>query len=248
MVGLIAGNKAFDCKLVVFDKDGTLVDLYQVLLALAGARRLTVEEHGGSEVAGLWEKVMGVDLAHGKMDYGGPLATAPRQQEILIASAAFYLKGCPWEEARKHAEKAYDEADERMRPPFGTVLLKGVEAALTQMEAHGLKLAIASTDTHRRIATSFEALGIAPLFDAFVGDDDVVNGKPAPDMIVEAMKHTGCTAEQTIMVGDSVFDMRMGKNAKVNASVGVLTGSTKREKLEQFADIVIPSVAEIRLV
>jgi phosphoglycolate phosphatase len=247
MVKLVAGNKSIDCESVIFDKDGTLVDLTQVLFGLARARRLAVEEHGGKEVADLWQKVMGVDLAQDKMDYGGPLATAPRQQEVLIAAACFYLKGYSWEEARNQAQNAYDEADEHMKPPFGTVLLPGIEATLKQMRAHGLKLAIASTDTHRRIASSFEALGIAILFDAFVGDDDVVNGKPAPDMIVEAMKRTDCSPEQTVMVGDSMSDMRMGKNARVKACIGVLTGYTKKEKLQQFADAIVSSVAELRV-
>jgi HAD superfamily hydrolase (TIGR01662 family) len=134
-----------------------------------------------------------------------------------------------------------------MKPPFSTVLLPGVEATLKQMKAHGLKLAIASTDTHRRIASSFETLGTAMLFDTFVGDDDVVNGKPAPDMIIEAMKRTNCSPEQTVMIGDSVSDMRMGRNAKVLASIGVLTGSTKKKKLEQFADAIVSSVAELRV-
>jgi len=247
MVKLTAGNKSIDCELVIFDKDGTLVDLTQVLFGLARARRLAVEEHGRREVADLWEKAMGVDLSDDKMDYSGPLATARRQQEVLIAAACFYLKGHSWEEAQKHAQKAYDEADERMKPPFGTVLLPGIEITLEQMKAHGLKLAIASTDTHKRIARSFEALGIAMLFDAFVGDDDVVNGKPAPDMIVEAIKRTGCTSEQTVMIGDSISDIRMGRNAKVQASIGVLTGSTKKKKLEQFADAIVSSVAELRV-
>jgi len=248
MVKLVAGNKTIDCKLVVFDKDGTLVDLYRVLFALARARRITVEKYGGGKVAGLWEKTVGVDLVYGKMDYAGPLATLPRRQEILIASAAFYLTGYSWEEARKRAEKAYDEADERVKPPFGTVLLEGVAATLKQMKGHGLKLAVASTDTHRRIDISFETLGLASLFDALVGDDDVVNGKPASDMIIEALKRTGCTAEETVMVGDSLSDMYMGKNANVKACIGVLTGSTKKEELEKVADVVIPSVAQIGLV
>jgi len=247
MVKLTAGNKSIDCELVIFDKDGTLVDLTRVLFGLARARRLTVEEHGRREVADLWEKAIGIDLSHDKMDYAGPLATTPRQQEMLIAAACFYLKGYSWEEARKHAQKAYDEADERMEPPFSTVLLPGVEATLKQIRAQGVKLAIASTDTHKRIASSFEALGVAMLFDAFIGDDDVVNGKPAADMIVEAMKRTSCTPEQTVMVGDSMSDMCMGKNAKVKACIGVLTGSTKKKRLELVADVIISSVSELRI-
>jgi phosphoglycolate phosphatase len=247
MAKLIAGNKSIDCELVIFDKDGTLVDLTQVLFGLARARRLAVEEHGGKKVSDLWQKMMGINLDLDKIDYGGPLATAPRQQEILLAAACFYLKGYLWEEARREAEKAYDEADESMKPPFGTVLLPGAEATLKQMKAHGFKLAIASTDTHRRIAASFEALGIAMLFDAFVGDDDVISGKPAPDMIVEAMRRVGGTPEQTVMIGDSISDMRMGRNAKVKTCIGVLTGSTKKERLEKFADVIVSSVADLRV-
>jgi phosphoglycolate phosphatase-like HAD superfamily hydrolase len=39
----------------------------------------------------------------------------------------------------------------------------------------------------------------------------------------------------------------MGKNAKVRACIGVLTGSTSKEKLEKIADIVAPSVADLRV-
>ena len=248
MVKLSAGNKIIDCELVIFDKDGTLVDLTEVLFSLARARRVAVEQQGGKEVADLWEKVVGIDLSHDKIDYTGPLATAPRQQEVLIAAACFYLKSYPWEEAQNHAQKAYDEADKRMKPPLGTVLLPGIEITLKQMRTHGLKLAIASTDTHRRIASSFEALGIAAFFDVFVGDDDITNGKPAPDMIVEAMRHARSTPEQTVMVGDSMSDMYMGKSARVKACIGVLTGSTKKEMLEQVADVVVPSVTDLRVV
>jgi phosphoglycolate phosphatase-like HAD superfamily hydrolase len=49
------------------------------------------------------------------------------------------------------------------------------------------------------------------------------------------------------MVGDSVSDMRMGRNARVKTCIGVLTGSTKKEKLEQFADVIVSSVADLRV-
>ncbi len=242
---LLAGNMSIDCDLVVFDKDGTLIDLTSVLLALAQARGQAVENKGGKEVSDLWQKTVGVDLRNRTIDYTGPLATAPRPQEILIAATAFYLKGHSWESARQMAQEAYDVADQNMKPPYGSVLLNGVEATLRKMKSQGLKLVIASTDTHRRIVQSFQALEIDSLFDAFVGDDDVINGKPHPDMIAEATKKTGVPPAQTVMIGDSVSDMQMGKNAHVKACIGVLTGSTEKEKLARYANIVIPSVAEI---
>ena len=50
------------------------------------------------------------------------------------------------------------------------------------------------------------------------------------------------------MVGDSVSDMQMGRKAGVKTCIGVLTGSSNRKKLETFADVIIPSVNEFKVV
>ncbi len=248
MTRLIAQDKTITCKVVVFDKDGTLIDSRLVLLELAKARRESVRKNLEEKDAALWEKLVGVDLKSGKIDYGGPLATAPRREEILVAASAFYLNGrALWSEAKRLAQRAYDNADDSMRPPYGSVLLEGVAEALRRLENGGLKLAVASTDGHKRITESLKALGVALLFNAIVGVDDVVSGKPSPDMILEVLKKTRAEADEVVMVGDSTADMLLGRNAKIKACVGVLTGFTSREKLERVADAVVPSVAELNV-
>jgi phosphoglycolate phosphatase len=244
MANLVAENKTIECKLVIFDKNGTLVNQHLLLLELAKARRNNVKKYVGKEVTELWEKIVGVDLKSGKIDHDGPLATAPRRDELLIAAAAFYLNGFPWNEAKQLAQKTYDEADNSMKPPYGSVLLEDVKETLFQLKQRGLKLAIASTDTHKRTRESFKALKIASLFDTIVGSDEVAN---SPDMIFEALKKTKSKPHETVMIGDSALDMLMGRNAKVRACIGVLTGFAPREKLEQLADVVINSVAELRV-
>jgi phosphoglycolate phosphatase len=240
---LIAGNKTIHCKLVVFDKDGTLVDYREVDLELARARRKSIEKIVGKEVADVWERAVGVDLKRKTMDFRGPLGTLSSREELLVAAAAFYMKGHSWDEAKQLAQKAYDEADEQMKSPYGSVLLEGVVKPLRKMKDHGLKLAIASTYAHRRTVESLKTLRVASLFDAIVGPEDVARGKPSPDMIFEILRKTGCKADEAVMVGDSVSDMKMGKNAGVKASIGVLTGVDGREELDKCADVVIDSVA-----
>jgi len=165
---------------------------------------------------------------------------------MLIAAAALYLKGRSWDESRHLAQKAYDDADESMRPPYGSVLFEGVADALVNLKNSGLILAVASTDTHNRIIESFKALGIAGIFTLIVGPEDVANGKPAPDMILEILKKTGCRADETIMIGDSISDMKMGRNAGVKACIGVLTGITSGLQLRKHVDYVIASVALLK--
>jgi HAD superfamily hydrolase (TIGR01549 family) len=245
---LIAGNKPIECELVVFDKDGTLVDYREVDLELARARRKSIEKIGGNAVADLWERAVGVDLKKKTMDFRGPLGTLPAREELLVAAAAFYMKGHPWEEARELAGKAYDDAYEGMKSPYGSVLLEGVVKSLRKMKDHGLKLAIASTYAHRRTVESMKTLRVASLFDMIVGPEDVARGKPSTDMIFEVLKETECRADEAVMVGDSVSDMKMGKNARVKASIGVLTGVDGTKELEKFADVVIDSVASLDVV
>ena len=247
MPKLTANNKAIECKLVIFDKDGTLVDQHPLLLELAKARRNSIQKNADEKTAKLWEKIVGVDLKTGKIDYNGPLGTAPRREELLVAASAFYLNGCSWSESRQRAQEAYDEADKSMKPPYGSVLFAGVSEALKRLKTGGLELAIASTDTRKRILEAFKTLKVNCLFDEVVGSDDVANAKPSPDMILEVLKRTGFKSEEAVMVGDSLSDMQMGRNAKVKTCIGVLTGISSLEKLESTADVVIRSVAELNV-
>jgi phosphoglycolate phosphatase len=244
---LSAGNKEIDCRLVIFDKDGTLVDLYSLVLANAKLRRDRIQKLGGLEIAKLWGKIVGVNLETGRIDTDGPLVSRPEKDEIEVASLSFYINGYGWNESRRLTEAAYEEAEQISRPLFGSVLMKGVREKLETLKRNGLKLAIASNGKHAHIEESFTALGIRPLFDVIVGCDDVNVVKPSPDMINEVLKMTGVRASEAVIVGDSCDDMKMGRNAGVKACIGVLTGGGTREKLGVLADIVIESIAELKV-
>jgi len=247
MSKLIVGERTIDCSLVIFDKDGTLIDYKAIDFELARVRKKSIEDVVGEEFVELWEKAVGVNMEQARIDFRGPLGTSPTRDEMLVAATAFYLKGCSWEQAKSLAERAYSHADKLMKPPYGAVLLDGVFETLKKFKKSGLKLAIASTDAHTRIVKSFRILKIIDLFDVIVGPEDVAQGKPAPDMILEILKQTECAPHEAVMIGDSISDMQMGKNAKIQASIGVLTGITSRNSLKKVADIVADSVAKIQV-
>jgi phosphoglycolate phosphatase-like HAD superfamily hydrolase len=50
-----------------------------------------------------------------------------------------------------------------------------------------------------------------------------------------------------VVVGDSLSDITMGTNAKVKKCIGVSTGFTFKEILQQAADVTIESVTELRV-
>lgn len=63
-----------------------------------------------------------------------------------------------------------------------------------------------------------------------IGEQDVAHAKPSPDMVELILRETNTPKEDTLVVGDTVFDIIMGKNAGVK-TCGVTYGNHPREKL-----------------
>jgi len=246
MAKIVVGNKTIECRLLIFDKDGTIIDYKSSLLSLARSRFTSLSRLVGEQVANAWAKAAGVDLRSGWIDPEGPLGIAPASEEMLVTAVVLYQQGWGWNEAKQLAETAFNEADKSMKPPFGSVPIAGVPETLRRLKAlPALKIALASTDRHWRSSETLKALNLDIYFDVVLGADDVPRGKPAPDMVLEACRKTGCPPSDSVVVGDSRVDMLMGKNAKVKACIGVLSGITLRDRLEALADIIVPSVASL---
>jgi pyrophosphatase PpaX len=73
--------------------------------------------------------------------------------------------------------------------------------------------------------------GIADYFDVLVCADDVVNPKPHPEPVLTALAQLESRPEETLFIGDSVHDMRCGREAGV-LTAAVLWGPFGRGDLE----------------
>src|SRR5262245_31284095 len=110
----------------------------------------------------------------------------------------------------------------------GTVLLPGAMDALTELHRRGLKLAICSNKPVPFTRTLVRVLGIKTLIDEVIGPEDVANPKPAPDMILEALKRLALKPDDVVYVGDMTVDIQTARAADVRVWV-VPTGSDTRE-------------------
>lgn len=84
-------------------------------------------------------------------------------------------------------------------------------------------------------------------YDTLVTADDVVNGRPNPDMIELAMHQLGVEdASRVLKAGDSAIDIEEGKNAGCGITVGVTTGAQNRGQLEEAEPtLILDSLVEI---
>lgn len=89
------------------------------------------------------------------------------------------------------------------------------EEFVKSLHGKGLKLAIASNNNHATIAAALEKAGISDCFAMLVGRDDVMNPKPAPDMLLMLAWKFKLSKEDIVFIGDSANDAEAGKAAGI---------------------------------
>jgi phosphoglycolate phosphatase len=128
-----------------------------------------------------------------------------------------------------------------------TRLMPGAPELLDALAAAGRRLAVCS---NKRIAYTRDllaSLGVAGRFGAVLGPEEVGGrSKPAPDMLLAALRRLGVAAGEALYVGDMTIDVQTGRAAGV-AVWTVATGSDERPTLEAAGpDRVFSCLAEVR--
>jgi len=181
---------------VVFDFDGTMADSYQAIAA----------------------SVNHVRQLHGLP----PLAVA--QVRHCVGRGTDYLLEHTLPGIDPETAIAQYSAHHPTVLRSGTRLLPGVESTLGKLHSAGLKLAVCSNKPKPFTVALLDILGIAGFFQAVIGPEDAPRPKPAPDMLLAALKALAADPEHTLYVGDMTVDIETARAAKVKVFV-IATGS-----------------------
>lgn len=194
-------------RLAVFDMDGTLVDSQHMISAAMGEAfaALALAPPPAAEV----RRVVGLSLG-AAIDRLAPEIDGHQRDRL--------------EAGYKAAFAALREAGEVSETPF-----EGVFAALDVLAEAGWLLGIATGKSVRGLNATLERFGLDGRF-ATLQTAETNPGKPAPDMLHQAMIETGTLPDLTVMIGDTSFDMEMARNAQV-AGLGVDWGYHARDEL-----------------
>ncbi len=241
MTGVSVNGQVIKCRLVLFDLDGTLVDKDYRNMALAKTRYKAITELAGDEAAKRWAELSGVELDTFRVDENGPLSKAPRREDLIVATTAIWLNGLNWFAAKELAAEAYAAADAEQSESYQSILIQGAPAALKAMKKAGLLLGIATNGSGKTAREIMALNGVEELFNVFTGADEVAEGKPEPDMILEACKRAGIDPCDTVYVGDEVVDAIAGKAAGVAGVIMV----NRRPDASAYTCYVVDSVAYI---
>ncbi|MGH6943588.1 MAG: HAD-IA family hydrolase [Geminicoccaceae bacterium] len=209
-------------RLVVFDCDGTLVDSQQLIVrAMGGAFR----EHGlEAPPAGAVRALVGLSLTEAI----GRLQPGVAATECLAIAASY--------QAAWRAIRASDGITEPLFP--------GAREALVELDRRGHLLGVATGKGRGGLLIVLEHHGLERLF-VTLQTADRHPSKPHPAMLEEALRETGSRPEDTLMVGDTTFDVEMALAAGVRP-IGVAWGYHPAEALwHAGAEVVLSGFGEL---
>jgi HAD superfamily hydrolase (TIGR01509 family) len=107
--------------------------------------------------------------------------------------------------------------------------LPGAKELIASLAERGYEVWFVTSAKPEELEHYMELLETDGRLKGVVNSSDVEESKPAPDIFEEALRSAGVSAEETVAVGDSIWDVQAANAAGVR-TVGVLTGGAYDEE------------------
>lgn len=216
--------------------------------------RLIVLDMAGTTVAdgGLVERAFEraaerLGVAPGSADHAAKLQYVRDTMGESKISVFRHLFGA--EDLAQRANSAFEEAYGELVDGGLIAPIPGAREAIEQLRAEGRTVVLTTGFARVTQNAILDALGWQGLADLTLCPADAGGrGRPYPDMVLAAFLRTGAVADvrETVVAGDTAYDMLSGVRSGAGIVAGVLTGAHDREALHAHgATHVLGSIAEL---
>jgi phosphoglycolate phosphatase len=140
-------------------------------------------------------------------------------------------------------------------PRLPQLVYPGVHEGLAELAALGLRFAVVTGKAQDGADSTVEAAGLRDVIEVTLGYTSVPNPKPAPDLVLEALKRLKLQPRDAAVVGDATHDLEMARAAGLR-SIAVTYGAQPEHALRKasptwvahsFAEVVRIARAEATL-
>jgi phosphoglycolate phosphatase len=253
MAELRFGDHPFCADLVIFDKDGTLIDFTELsayytvnaVEALVEATKALAKNE--VQLRADLYAMLGYDTTTRRFDTQSPVLTAPWSTIYTLAAGVLYRHGWGWLSAELQVERSFIPV---MTQPLTRQMIRPtapLPVLFHSLQEVGVQIAVITSDDRTPTLAALDLLDISEYVTFVAGADDPYPYKPAPEAIWAACQAAGVDLAHTVMVGDSTTDMLMAERAGVGLRVAVLTGLMDATILAPHAHVVLDSVGDIRV-
>eukprot|EP00960_Hanusia_phi_P043833 756297-Hanusia_phi.AAC.2 len=231
-------------KLVIFDKDGTLISFDATWSKWADDLIARFVSKCGDKLRGPLADTLGYDLERKKVR-GEKSLMAWAAQPIIRQAVEVCLTeqgGMQERDARQAVKECWAECEEGEVSPIS----RCTRTLFESLHRMGIMTGVCTSDARRPTEMNLRSLGVSSMVHhSICGDDSFNVPKPAPDNAWNFCKRLGVRPEETIIVGDTNADLRMARAAGVGGSIGVLSGVGTEEDLKANADLIVEDVDRV---
>jgi len=224
-------------ELIIFDKDGTLMDFGSGVVKLAddlinefsSRTNVHIPKSEIKDAFGIFDdqldKVLRADSVKSIVERLRVLPEGERMAEWMLSQME-----------NLSTDNEVDEIE----------IIKGVKDTLQYLKESGYKLAIVSADDQYSTDLFINKFELSAYFDLIVTSDNTQYQKPQKALVDTILNQLNVLASETVLVGDTEMDIMLGRNGQVKKVIGVLSGSGDRQDLSG-ADLIMNSVSEIQI-
>jgi phosphoglycolate phosphatase len=222
---------------VLFDKDGTLIDVDATWVPIYREMLMDIFATDRDGAEALMEKA-GFDRATERFRAGSILAGGTTRQLVDVLWPGLDEDGV--EEKARLLDHGYTHlVRERLTP------LMPLEPIMAELRAMGLILGVATNDSHVSATAHMTQAGVIGHFEAIIAADTVAVPKPSGNMILSFAEKTGLPPSAIAMVGDNHHDMEEARNGGAGLAIAVLSGNAAHDDIAHLADHTLASIADL---
>lgn len=223
---------------LLFDKDGTLIDItLSWITPMQAAARLVAEKTGRPE------------LADQLLIEGGYIPeTNSWAEDSIIAFETSDAMLQMW------SEMTSPELIQSLVPKIQSIVHQSLLKAVPIIKeikplfaefTEKYTLGVASMDDHENVKTTLSGLDLHPHISFYCGADSGFGHKPNAGMVDAFCAHSALSPDQVAVIGDSNHDLKMAKTAGAIA-IAVLSGASSEDHLTEHADYIFADIEEMK--
>jgi beta-phosphoglucomutase-like phosphatase (HAD superfamily) len=122
--------------------------------------------------------------------------------------------------------------------------MPGLPHALRLFQAHGLRLALASSSALSLIDAVIDRLELRPHFEVICSAENEPRGKPHPDVYLSAAARLGLSPHNCLAIEDSIAGVQAAKAAGMKC-IAIPLPELRKDPRYRAADMVIDSLSQI---
>ncbi len=232
---------------VLFDKDGTFIDLHYFWGKMTEMRASEIIKTFGMPQTSFYRLCLylGYNIETSKMLKDG--ITALYSRPVVIEKFNEKLKEENIITTDKRIEEIFDYVSSEFYKNISKYT-KPIEPAvdfIKKLKANGIKIGIVTSDAKESTLLTIKNFKWDNLFDVVIGRESSKSTKESGIPTKMALEILTANPKTSIMIGDAPMDYISAKNAGIEKTILVATGQIDEEELQKMSDYTIESLSDV---